>query len=289
VSRDIRAEGHRVVRAPVHRVWQLVSRPESHPRQVRWWLAADVIERAQSTALVEFRGLFGGLPVTSVQRMTLRPPGRVEFKQIRGTLRNLSGAFVLKDRGGDTDIVIQMTVDAGIPLLSEAAVQQILVGGIEATLTGLKATAERDLARPGRRQPAAPDGETQAEAVEAVEAAVSATSGDDDDDAAAGADESDEGLDGEAAVAVPESAASGQPAAGKRRRRRRGRRSTGSRPGTPEAGSADQAAGAGSPPGPVVRGRGPSGDGPPPRRRRRGRRGRGRGAGQPGSTSAPQG
>jgi hypothetical protein len=132
---------------------------------VSLWLAADIMERTPSAVLVEYRGLFGGLPVTSVQRVTLRPPGRVEFRQVRGTLLSLTGAFVLKDAQGDTDLTLVLAVDAGVALLSETAVQQILVGGIESTLSKVKATAERDLVRVvTRRGQAAAETGSQAEA-----------------------------------------------------------------------------------------------------------------------------
>jgi hypothetical protein len=295
MSRDVRAEGHRVIRVPQHRVWQLVSRPEAHPRHVRWWLASDVLERAQSTMLVEFRGLFGGLPITSIQRMTLRQPGRVEFKQMRGTLRGLSGSLVLKDRDGDTDLVFQVAVDAGIPLLSDAAVQQILVGGIEATLTSLKATAERDLARAPRRTSAAPT----APAALSVAAGVPDDAEIDDDEAAVDADVAAGGSAEDAGGEPATSETSGidarpappaRDAASRRRRRRRGRRMGAMQPAPP---------GAMAPAAPSAAGRPflPASGAPPESqrrdaasgRRRRGRRGRGRGRREAGHSGTPEG
>jgi len=155
VDREIRLEGHRLIRAPLQRVWQLLSRLESHPRYASLWMAADLLERSQAAALVEFHGFFGGLPITSVQRVVLRPPGRIEFRQVRGTLRDLSGGYVLKDAGGDTDLVVQLAVDPGIVFFSEASVQQILASHIDGTLAKVKASAERDLVRltPGALRP----------------------------------------------------------------------------------------------------------------------------------------
>lgn len=154
----IRAEGHRVIRAPVQRVWQLLSRLESHPRFTNIWMAADLIDRSPASPLVEFRGFFGGLPVASVQRFSLKPPGRIEFRQVRGTFLELVGAYIIRDADGETDLVAQMAVDPGIALFSEAAVRQVLAGHIEGTLAKIKTSAERDLARPSprRRQPPAP-------------------------------------------------------------------------------------------------------------------------------------
>lgn len=144
---SVSVEGHRFVRAPLQRVWHLLSRLESHPRYVTLWMTADVHERTPTAALVEFRGFFGGLPIASAQRITLRPPTRLEFRQVRGELRELTGAYVLKEVDGETDVAIQLSVDADILLFPDASVHQILVGHIDGTLGRIKASAERDLVR----------------------------------------------------------------------------------------------------------------------------------------------
>jgi hypothetical protein len=59
----------------------------------------------------------------------------------------LTGAYLLKDVEGDTDLVCQLAVDAGIPLFTDASVQQILISHIHGTLSRIKAVAERDLVR----------------------------------------------------------------------------------------------------------------------------------------------
>ncbi len=158
----IRAEGHRVIRAPVQRVWQLLSRIESHPRFTNIWMAAELKERSPASPLVEFRGFFGGLPVASVQRFSLKPPGRIEFRQVRGTLLELAGTYIIRDADGETDLLVQMAVDPGIALFSEAAVRQVLAGHIEGALAKIKASAERDLARPSGRRRQQPAAETPA-------------------------------------------------------------------------------------------------------------------------------
>ncbi len=136
----------------MQRVWHLLSRPENHPRYAAMWMAADVLERSQTGAVVELRGFFGGLPIVSVQRLTLKPPWRLEFRQIRGELRDLSGVYILRDAEGETDLTCELIIDAGIPLFSDAAVEQILAGHTDGTLTRIKATAERDLVRPVLRR-----------------------------------------------------------------------------------------------------------------------------------------
>ncbi len=240
MSRGVQFSAHRLIRAPVQRVWHLLSRPEIHPRYATMWMAADVLERSPTGAVVELRGFFGGLPITSVQRLIFKPPGRLEFRQIRGELRDLSGAYTLRDAEGETDLTCEMTVDAGIALFSDAAVEQILAGHTEGTLTRMKVTAERDLVRPVlRRRGAAP------------EATVNETKDTEEgvDDEPSGSESRSEGEEEEAAetapsagqpapaAVLPHAAGSpGDPSAPRRRRRRRGRRRRGGPSSGPGAG-----------------------------------------------------
>jgi hypothetical protein len=226
VERGVRYEGRRLVRAPVHRVWHLLSRLESHPRYTDLWLVADLLDRSQGSAVVEFRGYFGGLPVTSVQRVTLRPPSRIEFRQTRGTLRGFGGVYTLRDSDGDTEVGMSVTVDAGIALFSDVAVQQILAAQVDTTLGKIKASAERDLVRIVRRVGQVPGG-PPAEPVP-VEA---------DSDMAAEEDAADVGTEAEGeAAAAPAVTREGAPSGQRRgRRRRRRRRARGVTPSVPEA------------------------------------------------------
>lgn len=233
VARVVSAEAGRRIRAPVQRVWHLLSRLESHPRYATLWFAADVLERSPGSALVEFRGFFGGLPLTSVQRLTLRAPTRIEFRQVRGELRQVTGAYVLTDTGGEVDLTIQIAVDAGISLFSDAAVQQILTAHLDRTLSRLKAAAERDLVR------LIPRRSRLAEAVSASEAAAgetpAATEAGDEDEAIAGAEPA-AGATASRGV-TPQSPAAGGERRGDRRGRRRRRRRPRRRDGTGTPGS----------------------------------------------------
>ena len=218
--RGVSLEATRRIRAPVQRVWHLLSRLESQARYATLWLAADVLERSPGTALVEFRGFFGGLPLTSVQRLTLKAPGRIEFRQVRGELRDLTGAYVLRDSEGDTDLMVQVAVDAGIPLFSDESVQQILATFLDGTLSRIKAAAERDLVRliPRRARLV----ETPSPGSDPPGPAAAAEGGE-------GADETESEIEADAEKATPEGpttpAATAPPRKGRRggRRRRRGR------------------------------------------------------------------
>jgi uncharacterized protein YndB with AHSA1/START domain len=152
VTREVGVEGHRRIRAPVQRVWQLLARPESLPRYLSLWMAADVLERSGASALVEFRGFLGGLPVTSLQRLTLRAPTRLEFRQVRGELLHLGGSITLREVDGETEVTYQIAIEPGIPLFTEGSVLQILAAHVDVLLGRLKAAAERDLVRLGGRR-----------------------------------------------------------------------------------------------------------------------------------------
>ncbi len=241
VPRPVAVEGQRLVRAPLQRVWHLLSRLESHPRYVTLWMAADVLERSPTAALVEFRGFFGGLPITSAQRITLRPPSRIEFRQVRGELRDLTGAYVLKDVHGETEVTVQLSVDADILLFPDASVQQIVVGHIDGTLSRIKASAERDLVRLTPRRVRSPETAGAGAAAPDVDDALSPTAAASASDGAAlGSQPRAEPAVGQDGPAAPEGVARGTPAApsgatstaagpqrpdrrGRRRRRRRGR------------------------------------------------------------------
>lgn len=168
--------GRRIIRAPVQKVFQLVSRLDSSPRVTGLWLTADLVERKSNALTVHYRGYFAGIPVESVQRATLYPPNRIDFRQSRGNLKVFRGQYQLKPIEGDTEITLTLEAEVGMPLVSEAAARLVLHAFIERSLEKYKLTAERDLPRVVRR---AADGtaakETApAEAAEAAEGAAAA-------------------------------------------------------------------------------------------------------------------
>lgn len=147
MTRPIRVEKQRTIRASQQRVYQLLSRVEGLPRYVDLWLAVDVLEHAGGQVVAEFRGYFGGLPVDSVQRVSLRPPVRLEFRQLRGTFKALRGEYVIEQEGQGSRLTARMEVDAGIPILDEQVVRMVLSTALDRTLAKVKDAAERDLPR----------------------------------------------------------------------------------------------------------------------------------------------
>lgn len=223
MARPVRVERQRSIRAPQQRVYQLLSRVEGLPRFADIWLVADVLERSGGQVVAEFRGYFGGLPVESVQRVSLRPPGRLEFRQLRGTFKSLRGEYLIEPEGAGARLTARVEVEAGIPMLGDQAVQMALGAAVERMLNRVRDAAERDLPRlvAARRLPqptAAPGG-------------PEGTAG------------------GPETTAVPEESAAGEPSRrrpGRRRRRRGHRPPSGSSPTSPPGpGSSPPAAGGG--------------------------------------------
>jgi polyketide cyclase/dehydrase/lipid transport protein len=150
----IRIEGHRIIRSPIQKVFQMVSHLDSQPRVTGLWMSADLVERKANTLTVHYRGFFGGMPLESIQRATLIPNQRIEFRQTRGALKVFRGEYVLKSIDGDTDLSLSVEAEVGIPLISENSARLVLEGFVEHSLQKFKFTAERDLPRVvGARRP----------------------------------------------------------------------------------------------------------------------------------------
>lgn len=147
----VKVEGRRIIRAPVQKVFQLVSRMDTSPRVTGLWLTADLVERKSNSLTVQYRGYFAGLPVESLQRAILHPPSRIEFRQSRGNLKTFRGNYVLKPIEGDTEIALTLEAEVGITLISEQAARLVLHQFIERSLEKIKLTAERDLPRVVRK------------------------------------------------------------------------------------------------------------------------------------------
>ncbi len=150
----IRIEGHRIIRSPIQKVFQMVSHLDSQPRVTGLWMTADLVERKANTLTVHYRGYFGGMPLESIQRATLIPNQRIEFRQTRGALKVFRGEYMLKSINGDTDLSLSVEAEVGIPLISENSARLVLQLFVENSLQKFKFTAERDLPRVvGARRP----------------------------------------------------------------------------------------------------------------------------------------
>ncbi len=147
----IRVEGQRIIRTTIEKVFQLVSRLETHPRVTGLWLTADLLERRANGVTVQYRGYLAGMPVESVQQAVLQPPHRVEFRQTRGGFKVFRGSYVLKPVDGDTELALTVEADVGIPLITEMAARRVLQAYVEQSLNKFKLSAERELPRPMRR------------------------------------------------------------------------------------------------------------------------------------------
>lgn len=93
----------------------------------------------------------------SVRRLSLRPPGRVEFRQLRGTFKALRGEYVIEPEGPAARLTARVEVEAGISMLGDQAVQTALSASVERLLNRVRDAAERGLPRlmPTKRSPPA--------------------------------------------------------------------------------------------------------------------------------------
>lgn len=204
-------------------------------------MSAEPVEKRRSAHLITLTGYLIGLPVESVLRIALRPPHTMEFKQVRGTLRALSGHCSLASVEGGTEVRYHLEADPGIPMISDEAARQFLVQFVERMLDRIKLAAERKApARRADRAAAVVLQEREADEDDvdlAPEAAVSAAMQEEEPDLPA-RDEAQEAAVTPPLTPKPDAASStsggaprtGPAHAGRRRRRRhRGRgRTTGS-------------------------------------------------------------
>jgi len=203
-------------------------------------MSAEPVEKRRSAHLVTLNGYLIGLPVESVLRINVRPPQAMEFKQVRGTLRALSGHCSLQGVGDATEVRYRLEADPGIPMISDEAARQFLVQFVERMLDRIKLAAERK-APTRRADRAAAAGAPALEAEEddsepAAEAAGSVVH----EEEAAGAvlDEAEDAvvpipLTKPNAAAPPSGASTpAEPARPARRRRRRRHRGRGGASGT---------------------------------------------------------
>lgn len=208
------------------------------------WMAAEPVEKHRNAHLITLWGYFIGLPVESVLRVALRSPHAMEFKQVRGTLRALSGQFSLAAVEEGTEVRYRLEADPGIAMITDAAARQFLVQFVERMLDRIRLAAERKA--PARRVErvdavGAPGPEAEEDDAEPLsdEAAAAVLPGGEAavlpvEAAPASEPESVQGMPG-AITSAPHRGAQAAPArTGRRRRRRRHR-------GRPRQGGASSA------------------------------------------------
>jgi len=132
------------MRAAPDRVFVHIGRVEHLPRYgAPLWMTAESLEKRRNAQVVALTGYLIGLPIESVQRVTLRPPAAVEFKQVRGTLRMFNGQCSLASVEDGTEVRYRLEVDLGIAMISDDAARQFLVQFVERFLDRIKLAAER--------------------------------------------------------------------------------------------------------------------------------------------------
>jgi len=143
-------EAQRLIRASAEHVFNHLAPTDHLTRYTApLWMTADPSEKRGVAQTVALRGYFVGLPVESVQRVTLRPPTSLECVQVRGTLRAFSARCTVRSTEDGTEVAYRLEVDPGIPMLTEEAARQFLFQYLGRMLDRIKLAAERKT--PGRR------------------------------------------------------------------------------------------------------------------------------------------
>jgi len=189
-------------------------------------MLAEPVEKRRSAHVITLTGYLIGLPVESVLRIALRPPYAMEFKQVRGTLRALSGSCSLASVEDGTEVRYRLEADPGIPMISDEAARQFLTQFVERMLDRIKLAAERKA--PARR----------ADRADRVALAPPGLESEEDDSELTPAAAAPAATQPEEAASVPGSDArpSTEPTRSGKRRRQRRRRGRGRAPGSPGPG-----------------------------------------------------
>jgi len=161
------------MRASPDKVFAHIGRVDHLPRYAApLWMTAESVEKRRGGQMVTLTGYLIGLPIESVQRVTLRPPHSIEFKQLRGTLRAFGGECTLKVVEDGTEVVYRLEVDPAIAMISDDAARQFFVQFVERFLARIKLAAERKAPQrraarpaPGAPEPAAPDEEGEVDSL----------------------------------------------------------------------------------------------------------------------------
>ena len=112
-------------------------------------MVAEPVEKRRGGQLIALTGYLIGLPVESVVRVALHPPHSLEFKQVRGTLRMLTGHCALRAVEDGTEVEYRLEADVAISMITDDAARQFLVQFVERMLDRIKLAAERKT--PARR------------------------------------------------------------------------------------------------------------------------------------------
>jgi hypothetical protein len=138
------------------------------------WMTAEPVEKRRSAQLIALTGYLIGLPVESVVRVALHPPHSIEFKQVRGTLRMLTGHCALRPVEDGTEVEYRLEADLGISMITDDAARQFLVQFVERMIDRIKLAAERktparrlDRGSGAERSPLVPGAGAEAEEEEA--------------------------------------------------------------------------------------------------------------------------
>ena len=153
LGRRVRALGPQQVRirAPRGVVFEVVKGPYMRtPRAMRSKL--EVLERGADMVLAAHRTPVAfGLTATTVETVRFDPPGRIEFRLVRGPVPHVVETFELREDGGETDLVYTGELGTDLWGLGERWGRLVARSWERTVAASLAATAEEAERRAGAR------------------------------------------------------------------------------------------------------------------------------------------
>ncbi|MHB1464312.1 MAG: type II toxin-antitoxin system RatA family toxin [Thermoleophilia bacterium] len=142
----LQASSSVLINASPEQVFELLRRPEEMASRMASVREFKVISRGVDSILTETVAAADGRDTTFILQLDFHPPGRVDFRQLKGELRSLRGEDILEPGPDGIRVTETIRFDIGLPifgdLLGRMGIQQKIQQQIEERLAVLKAMAE---------------------------------------------------------------------------------------------------------------------------------------------------
>ncbi|MHB8169188.1 MAG: type II toxin-antitoxin system RatA family toxin [Thermoleophilia bacterium] len=146
----LQASSSVLINASPEQVFELLRRPEETASRMASVREFKVISRGVDSILTETVAAADGRDTTFILQLDFHPPGRVDFRQLKGELkgelRSLQGEDILEPGPDGVRVTETIRFDIGLPifgdLLGRMGIQQKIQQQIEERLAVLKAMAE---------------------------------------------------------------------------------------------------------------------------------------------------
>ena len=136
-----------LIDASSEKVFKLLRQPEEMGARMHSVKEFKVISRGIDSMLTETVAAADGRDTVFTLQLDFLPPDRVDFRQLKGELRSLTGTDILEAGPNGVRVTETIRFDIGLPifgnLLGRMGIQQIIQKQIEERLDVLKQMAER--------------------------------------------------------------------------------------------------------------------------------------------------